>query len=96
LRPTWSPQGSSIAFTLFAYGKLSSFSERELVVSRTGGTPRDLSCGPLSAPPGPVVWSPDGTALAGSSGGEIWVCPLDGSAAYRLTDGAEPDWQPLR
>jgi TolB protein len=96
LRPTWSPDGRTLAFTLFTYGKLSSFWERELVVARTGGTPRMLSCGPLSAPPGPVVWSPEGTALVGSSGGEISVCPLDGSAAYRLTDGAEPDWQPLR
>jgi TolB protein len=96
LRPTWSPDGRSIAFTLFRYGKLSSFWERELVVSRTGGAPRQLSCGPSSAPSGPVIWSPDGTALVGSSGGEIWVCPLDGSGAYQLTTGEEPDWQAIR
>jgi TolB protein len=95
LQPTWSPDGRQIAFTLFAYGKLSSFSERQLVVPRRGGTPRELSCGPSSAPEGPVRWSPDGTALVASSGGEVWVCPLDSSAPYRLAEGTDPDWQPL-
>jgi Tol biopolymer transport system component len=95
LQPSWSPDGQQIAFTTFFYGKLSSYEERQLVVPRTGGVPRELSCGPSSPPPGSVRWSPDSSALVSSGGGEVWVCPLDGSPAYRLTDGVEPDWQPL-
>ena len=93
--PSWSPNGQQIAFTTFFYGKLSSFGERQLVVPHTGGVPRELSCGSASAPPGSIRWSPDGSKLVGSGGGEIWICPLDGSPAHRLTDGAEPDWQPV-
>jgi Tol biopolymer transport system component len=94
LGPTWSPDGRQIAFTMFFYGKLNSFGERQLVVPRAGGPPKELSCDPSSAPPSPVRWSPDGSALVASGGGEVWVCPLDGSAPYRLSDGIDPDWQP--
>jgi Tol biopolymer transport system component len=96
LQPSWSPDGQQVAFTLFFYGKLSSYAQRQFVVPRKGGKPRELSCGPSSAPPGLVRWSPDGTALVASSGGEVWICPLNGSATYRLSDGTDPDWQSQR
>jgi Tol biopolymer transport system component len=107
-RPSWSPDGRSIAVTRLWYGKLSAFYEDQLIVSRATGKSRRLPCNPPSTPPtvggtqsvyghstDRLVWSPDGTALAGSSGDAIWTCALDGSSASWLGTGVQPDWQPL-
>jgi len=86
--PTWSPDGSRIAFS--KTGKL-------YVVNADG-----TGFTPLTNPEGAEYpsWSPDGTRLAYKSGGsgDIWVRNADGSNPVQLTTAAEqedlPRWSP--
>lgn len=98
LSPRWSPGGDLIAFTRDTGGDENA---NIFLVGPEGGTPRQFTDTPGAANNEPV-WSPDGAHLAFSSnrGGhfDVWVQPLAGGAARRLTDAVPPDrelrWSP--
>ncbi|MEQ1693192.1 MAG: protein kinase, partial [Gemmatimonas sp.] len=103
---TWSPDGQRIAYAV------SSFDDPQIfVVSVDGGAPSALPAPPDSHSP---AWSPDGAHIAVVSGNityafggvylgnlgasSLWVIPVDGGAAVRVTDAASlntsPQWSP--
>ena len=93
--PSWSPDGSKIAFRSNRDGNFEIY-----VMSASGSDPVRLT----TAPAGDYdpVWSPDGTRIAfvserdGKS--EIYVMNADGSDLVRLTNNnahdADPSWSP--
>ena len=94
LDPTWSPDGSKIAFER---------DNRVWLMNATGSGQKDLG---LDTPHGTSfdpAWSPDGSKIAFESEGEVWTADADGTGAEaRLTDlrarggkaAYEPDWSP--
>ncbi|UCC83486.1 MAG: PD40 domain-containing protein [Gemmatimonadota bacterium] len=89
--PTWSPDGTKIAFT----------SDRDgggiYVMNANGSNPVRVTDGRDSHP----TWSPDGTRIAFSSfrtgPSEVYVMNADGSDVVQLTSGgsnAYPTWSP--
>lgn len=92
--PTWSPDGSMIAFASSRSG------ERQLYVMDSGGSNvRQVT--DLNNMGGRSTWSPDGTKLAfyrGPAGDrDIFVINVDGTGLERLTDGGDnlgPSWSP--
>jgi Tol biopolymer transport system component len=92
--PTWSPDGSMIAFASNRQG------QRQLFVSNANGKKVDKVTD-LKQMGGRSSWSPDGTKLAfyrGPNGDhDIYVINIDGSGLQRLTDGGDnlgPSWSP--
>lgn len=86
--PSWSPDGTRLAFTEGPYP------DSRVVVAAADGSSVRLF-GPGSAP----VWSPDGTLLAYTElqdelRPEVWIARADGTEAHRLTDGAPRGWSP--
>jgi TolB protein len=95
--PSWSPDGSTLTFTLQGQGPA------EIRTVQPDGTVETRVTRPNVVP----LLSPDGARLAFSEtrnkGGlafqDLWVMRLDGSGARRLVRGGQatqPDWQPLR
>ena len=92
--PTWSPDGSMIAFASSRSGG------RQLyVVDADGSNVRQVT--DLNNMGGRSTWSPDGTKLAfyrGPAGDhDIFVINVDGTGLERLTDGGDnlgPSWSP--
>ncbi len=92
--PTWSPDGTQIAFVSKRMADADFTNATELyVVADTGGEARRLPTpgGPVDAP----AWSPDGAQIAFTGGeranvagqvSQLWVIPADGSER-----GAQPD-----
>ena len=92
--PTWSPDGSMIAFASSRSG------QRQLFVANANGKQVNQVTD-LNNMGGRSTWSPDGTKLAfyrGPSGDrDIYVINIDGSGLQRLTNGGDnlgPSWSP--
>ena len=92
--PTWSPDGSMIAFASNRSG------ERQLFVANANGKKVEQVTD-LNNMGGRSSWSPDGTKLAFYRGPEgdrdIYVINIDGSGLQRLTNGGDnlaPSWSP--
>jgi TolB protein len=92
--PTWSKDGSMIAFASNRQG------QRQLFVANANGKKVDKVTD-LKHMGGRSSWSPDGTKLAfyrGPDGDrDIYVINIDGSGLQRLTNGGDnlgPSWSP--
>jgi len=92
--PTWSPDGSMIAFASNRQG------QRQLFVANANGKKVDKVTD-LKNMGGRSSWSPDGTKLAFYRGPEgdhdIYVINIDGTGLQKLTNGGDnlgPSWSP--
>jgi TolB protein len=92
--PTWSADGSMIAFASNRQG------QRQLFVANANGKKVDKVTD-LKQMGGRSSWSPDGTRLAFYRGREgdrnIYVINIDGTGLQKLTDGGDnlgPSWSP--
>jgi Tol biopolymer transport system component len=98
--PTWSPDGTKIAFASLS-GPLGSTTQQIYVMNADGSNPANISnnSGHESDP----VWSPDGTTIAFSAGfppGSVYLMNPDGSnrrllpGSYGGTVTSNFDWSP--
>jgi Tol biopolymer transport system component len=87
--PVWAPDATHIAFTRVhpSHMELYTFDTRTRRVVEIGANAGRLA----------PSWSSDGTRLAYSSGGVLWIAEADGSARHRYvapTSAFSPAWQP--
>lgn len=75
--PDWSPKGDKIAYT----SEINEGDVRLMVVSATGGEPRELSVNPVTK-----CWSPDGKGLTVISGKKILDIPIRGGESKEILD----------
>jgi TolB protein len=89
----WSPDARRLAY-VYRYRcpreECSAIWVHDLATARSRMLVKDASA---------AAWSPDGTQIAFSRGGDIWIARADGSHPRRIRRpgfDAAPDWQPLR
>jgi len=75
--PDWSPKGDKIAYT----SEINEGDVRLMVVSATGGEPRELFVNPVTK-----CWSPDGKGLTVISGKKILDIPIRGGESKEILD----------
>jgi len=89
--PSWSPDGSTIAFNSNRSGN-----HEIWTIRATGGTPLQLTNNPAND--GRPYWSPDGSTIAfhsdRSGNYDIWTIPATGGFATQLTTDAADDYWP--
>jgi Tol biopolymer transport system component len=104
--PTWSPDGSEIAFERYSAG----WDEpgQIMVVPAGGGAPTNVSSNPSVYSDSEPAWSPDGSRILfvsdrldsrKNSQLDLWVMNADGSDIQRVTntpvrDESDPAWSP--
>ncbi|CAN5657744.1 hypothetical protein BH23GEM1_BH23GEM1_06050 [soil metagenome] len=87
--PTWSPDGSRVAFMRYAQGR-----SRIYIISAAG----ELTARTTDGNYGEPEWSPDGRQLtvsmfqAGGPGIYVMSADDDGKPPLRITDGSDPTW----
>jgi Tol biopolymer transport system component len=91
--PTWSPDGKQLAVGGYIGERQGTF-----LLSLGGGVPRKLTD---AIADGPAVWAPDGKALALSDVEDVWIVPVEGGLARKLTHhypvggrNTSPTWDP--
>lgn len=88
----WSPDGRSLAYTTRqpdgGVGRLVYDRYDLFVVDTAGGTPRLLASRLVQEYGQNFSWSPDGSAIAYVSDGQLFVTPRDGGEPRRLAEGA--------
>src|SRR5687768_8189812 len=89
--PVLSPDGTQVAYTVSVYDMDENRGNGDVwVLPVAGGAPRRLTTNKASD--GSPAWSPDGKRLAfvsrreGDSAGQLYVLPLEGGEAERVTD----------
>lgn len=98
--PSWSPDGSTIAF--IGMVRLCNFDvcgADVLTVAATGGPTTNLTQNAMGGVAEDPAWSPDGSRIAYSQGGQLFTIGLDGAAPTRISmdpraQDVAPVWSP--
>lgn len=96
--PTWSPNGSKIAFA--AYPGYPDFQKEQIYLMNPDGSGKVRLTNETTAACRWPSWSPDGTKIifvkeypSFANSNEIWIMNADGSGAKALTDRMKTGWE---
>jgi dipeptidyl aminopeptidase/acylaminoacyl peptidase len=95
--PQLSPDGKWVAYQVTVPDVAANRNRTQIfVVAVSGGEPRQLTSGAASS--SVPRWSPDGSRLAFTSGGQVWTMKPDGTERKQVTNvstgAADPVWSP--
>ncbi len=93
--PSWSPVAEQMLFVTDERGEPEIWlASRKEGWQRPVVTQRDFPAGSGQNEVSSPVFSPEGTRIAYTSQGAIWVSPVAGGPAVRICDGQIPTWSP--